>query len=109
MLALLGEGQCIVHAMTTDITRRGLYTMLAMGSYPVGIIALSAFASKVQVGQNNTKIVSKVQVGSCVFCCKVFVLLLFNCKILFTVHSMAFVSSCRLVHSDDHLQEASPF
>ena len=68
----------MIIAMTTDITRRGLYTMLAMGSYPVGIIALSAFASKVQVGQNNTKIVSKVQVGSCVFCCKVFVLWLFN-------------------------------
>ena len=76
--------------------------MLAMGSYPVGIIALSAFASKVQVGQNNTYIASTVQVGSCVFCCKVF-------KIVITVHSMAFVSSCRLVHPDDHLQEASPF
>ena len=72
----------MIIAMTTDITRRGLYTMLAMGSYPVGIIALSAFASKVQVGQNNTKIASKVQVGSCVFCCKVFVLWLFNCKIV---------------------------
>ena len=33
--------------------------MLAMGSYPVGIIALSAFASKVQVGQNNTYIASQ--------------------------------------------------
>ena len=82
--------------------------MLAMGSYPVGIIALSAFASKVQVGQNNTYIASTVQVGSCVFCCKVFLLLLFNvAKLLYTVHSMAFVSTCRLVHLDEHLQEAS--
>ena len=84
--------------------------MLAMGSYPVGIIALSAFASKVQVGQNNTKIASKVQVGSCVLCCEVLLLLLLLnvAKLLYTVHSMAFVSSCSLVHPDDHLQEASP-
>ena len=31
------------------LSRRGLYTMLAMGSFPVGIIALSVVASRIQV------------------------------------------------------------
>jgi len=39
---------------------RGLYTMLAMGSYPVGIIALSAFASKVQEWRLLTALVSLI-------------------------------------------------